>query len=771
MNTNWNNRFLIFRNDENLFINNLKTGIDAEGKVWVVYEAGIKLNDKSQSNLFYLLSVDGGLKWGYSNEFTKFVGNDIKHELSLINGNLFVVFQSERYNNGIATTYSPNLFYTWFGKVGSSEDIETPPYVANISSYFDEKDGKLILETKVKVIDDNEIENVYLNNGTTNLLELFDDGNHNDNAPNDSIYGNILENISTTRELNLYYQAEDVDNNITSFYLNTFFYNSFQYDEHNFLMRNYRSTLPISETGIIGDVNNTYSSYDGLSVLYSGGFALTGFSDMNLWGNGVMPSSRIEDYVVGTVGMASGDPKAKLYLLENNKLPFGEQWQIWKDAVELGAKFYDGDGDGVYNPVDINSNGKWDYGEDRPDLLGDQTVWSVLNDGLPSGSRNFHLVSPQGIEIRQTVFTFNSVSDVYFLRYEILNSGKMHPKLNSIYFSFFLDPDLGNAHDDLISTDIANQAVCVYNNGADEYFGEKSPTSYTMLLQGPSIFVPGISFSDNNGNDIFDNGDSPLDSARTHWGELVGYSITPGALNQELVSSNVYFQSAPGLGDPTTQTELRNYMLGLDKLGNKIDACNFQYGAVNGIDCHNVDSRFIFSSDPITQIGWVDSNPADIRYLMNVGPFDLETNETQTIIAALVFARGDNSLESIEKAREKLIEVRAFYKSNFKYEIVGLNDANMIVENFDISQNYPNPFNPSTKMNISVPQRTYLKIEIFDVLGRKIRTLINQEVKAGKIEVTWNGKNNFGNKVASGNYIVMMKANEFMKAIKVNLLK
>ncbi len=57
-------------------------------------------------------------------------------------------------------------------------------------------------------------------------------------------------------------------------------------------------------------------------------------------------------------------------------------WQEWIFAVEIGAEFYDGDNDGIYNPVDLNSNGEWDPDEDRPDIIGDQVAWCVFNDAV-----------------------------------------------------------------------------------------------------------------------------------------------------------------------------------------------------------------------------------------------------------------------------------------------------------------------------------------------------------------------------------------------------
>ncbi|MCH8035346.1 MAG: hypothetical protein IH950_16525 [Bacteroidetes bacterium] len=72
-----------------------------------------------------------------------------------------------------------------------------------------------------------------------------------------------------------------------------------------------------------------------------------------------------------------------------NDVPFGQSWQNWIDAVDLGADFYDGDGDGIYNPVDLNSNEVWDPDEEKPNTLLDKIYWCVFNDGIPSGQRRW----------------------------------------------------------------------------------------------------------------------------------------------------------------------------------------------------------------------------------------------------------------------------------------------------------------------------------------------------------------------------------------------
>ncbi len=100
-------------------------------------------------------------------------------------------------------------------------------------------------------------------------------------------------------------------------------------------------------------------------------------------------------------------------------------------------------------------------------------------------------------------------------------------------------------------------------------------------------------------------------------------------------------------------------------------------------------------------------------------------------------------------------------------------DLGIITPNdYTLEQNYPNPFNPTTSIRFSLPLQKKISIVVYDVLGNEVKTLINgQEFEKGSYEVTWDGTNNIGNTVASGQYIYTMKYGNFSKSLKMTLLK
>lgn len=90
---------------------------------------------------------------------------------------------------------------------------------------------------------------------------------------------------------------------------------------------------------------------------------------------------------------------------------------------------------------------------------------------------------------------------------------------------------------------------------------------------------------------------------------------------------------------------------------------------------------------------------------------------------------------------------------------------------FELSQNYPNPFNPMTVIKYSVPSRSLVVVEVFDILGRKVKTLVNGTKPAGHHEVVWTGVNSAGETVASAVYLYRIKAGSFVESRKMLLLK
>ncbi len=87
-------------------------------------------------------------------------------------------------------------------------------------------------------------------------------------------------------------------------------------------------------------------------------------------------------------------------------------------------------------------------------------------------------------------------------------------------------------------------------------------------------------------------------------------------------------------------------------------------------------------------------------------------------------------------------------------------------QEFSISQNYPNPFNPTTKINFSVPNTSFVKLKVYDVLGKEVATLVNQEMNSGNYVIDFDASS-----LASGLYIYKIQAGSFSTSRKMMLMK
>ena len=90
---------------------------------------------------------------------------------------------------------------------------------------------------------------------------------------------------------------------------------------------------------------------------------------------------------------------------------------------------------------------------------------------------------------------------------------------------------------------------------------------------------------------------------------------------------------------------------------------------------------------------------------------------------------------------------------------------------FALHQSFPNPFNPSTEIRYEIPDDLLVSVAVYDVVGRLIRSLINESRPAGSYSVVWDGKNDLGARVATGIYIYSIEAGKHRQNKKAVLLK
>jgi len=131
---------------------------------------------------------------------------------------------------------------------------------------------------------------------------------------------------------------------------------------------------------------------------------------------------------------------------------------------------------------------------------------------------------------------------------------------------------------------------------------------------------------------------------------------------------------------------------------------------------------------------------------------------------------------NLDNVRENNGGLRLFsyiYKPNFIVSVD--NEQNTLPKEFSLSSNYPNPFNPQTNIKFEISENSFVSIKVYNILGKEITTLVEKEQTPGSYQISWEAKDNEGNLLPSGVYLIRLFANgksvSYTKTIKAILLK
>jgi hypothetical protein len=102
--------------------------------------------------------------------------------------------------------------------------------------------------------------------------------------------------------------------------------------------------------------------------------------------------------------------------------------------------------------------------------------------------------------------------------------------------------------------------------------------------------------------------------------------------------------------------------------------------------------------------------------------------------------------------------------------VTGKSDP-LLPDAFSLFQNYPNPFNPETVIRYALPENCYVELAIYNILGQKVKTLVNQYQNAGYKMVLWNGRDDKGNEIASGVYFCKIRTPRYSETKKMVSLR
>ena len=225
---------------------------------------------------------------------------------------------------------------------------------------------------------------------------------------------------------------------------------------------------------------------------------------------------------------------------------------------------------------------------------------------------------------------------------------------------------------------------------------------------------------------------------------------------------------------PLSDTELDGWPLdmGSNSVTEPLTADLDNDGDLEIIACKRSGMLFVLHHDgtnydgfPIELTGNIETTPI-VRDIDSDGDFEIFVPTTMGLKAIdIKSALGSRSTWSMHRANSS----RTGYAS-LTFVSVEKDEAS-IPNNFLVSPNYPNPFNPSTTLDINTNINGNLVVSIFDVSGRVINTLMNNELPAGRHRVSWNGENAIGDIMPTGVYFIKVVSNDKVHLQKVMLIK
>ena len=399
---------------------------------------------------------------------------------------------------------------------------------------------------------------------------------------------------------------------------------------------------------------------------------------------------------------------------------------------QLGAPVEDGDG----------IQGNYDLAEgDRPFVEGHEKLWWILNDvGIPT-----HL--PLGVEVQTSTFALASDDPVLeyatFYRYHITYRGKA--PLTDAYFGMQMFTALGES-DNYLGSDTTLGLAYVYNGddfdaGGGFYsgYGDKPAAFGIAIFDG--ILVDSDQ-ADNDGDGLVDEEDERLPMTTVlDWQPL----------------------------DPQNSADYYGYMQGYWR-----DGRHLTMGG-SGRNFSEIEINFQYPGEPGEF--WSAENedgkgarttPGDVVLLWSTGPFSMTVGESRDIVIAMLWAQGEDRIDSVRLLKESVPKVRGYYASGFRAvnAEAPIDETTEIPAGLAISAPYPNPASGQIHIDVGLPSTGHVTLTAFDLLGRRVASIADSPMTAGWRTVDWNTE-----AVSNGVYVVRLQVGGAAVSAKVVVVK
>ena len=316
--------------------------------------------------------------------------------------------------------------------------------------------------------------------------------------------------------------------------------------------------------------------------------------------------------------------------------------------VEQGAPVIDGDGrPGNY---DLRAG-------DRPALVGDQMAYWVMHANTVVPFAQSDALHPMPIEVRATAYAFDIAGDIgntTFYTYQIVYKGD--EPFRDAWVGVFADVDLGMPTDDYVGSDSTLNLGYSYNADNDDEgidgYGSPPPAVGFRWLQGPLVPSSGQAWVDPDG------------------------AVHPDSTRRKLERFGFWNSNVTANGDPRSGTnDFYNYLRGYWQDGSRWCVGSNGFADLASFECTG-EANYLYPGDPVRGEFWSELNidnmgqaapPSDRRMLLSSGPFDMERDDSQEISFAIVWARGEDNLDSVTRVKQASVVADNLYRNNSRF--------------------------------------------------------------------------------------------------------
>ncbi|MEM6648249.1 MAG: T9SS type A sorting domain-containing protein, partial [Bacteroidota bacterium] len=320
------------------------------------------------------------------------------------------------------------------------------------------------------------------------------------------------------------------------------------------------------------------------------------------------------------------------------------------------------------------------------------------------------------------------ISQTTFYHYTLIHKGQ--DALRDFYMGWWIDGDLGNAADDYVGVDTTRRLGYFYNYldfdaGLDGY-GDRPPAVGLVLAEGIDA--------------SFDQRDNDRN----------GRADEPG---ERLPFTNFHYYNSDGnpLGNPTGTT-IQPYYYMTSRWRDGVPVTESRTGYNPG-DSSAVPTTFMYPGDPVTRSYWSEENTdgnggrntgADRRFVISSGPLDFAPGDTTDFVLAVVWAQGEDRLSSVVALRGVADIAKSAVGDLMTadpYACLGPPEPDAphpdALGYYLLRQNYPEPFSQQTTIRYEVINTVPVQLNVYDLLGRRVRTLVDGMQDAGVYAVVF----------------------------------